>query len=131
MQPGAQQFDQAIGDVGVLAGVETCLLLFHCGEADLLLALADQFLDRLHLVAEVVAGHRFQAVLAVSGIEEVVGDHGVKFDAARFDVVMDQDAGVVLEVLTVFVDAGLFEQGFEELQDLLAVQIFALSVAYG
>ena len=60
------------------------------------------------------AGEGVQVVLAVAGIQEVVGDHGVEGDADDIDVVATEDGGVVFEVLAVFGDLRVGEQRFEE-----------------
>ena len=89
----------AIRNVDVLAGVVRDLIDGHLIHRDLIAAGTNQLGDLRSLVLKVAAGEIIEAVIALAGIDQVVGNHGVEDHATDFDALLTEHDEIVFDVL--------------------------------
>ena len=73
----------------------------------MVLAGAEQVLDGDAVVVEHVGGEAVEAVASSAGVEAVGGEHGVEHGPGQGQGGVFEDDGVVLEVLSDLLDAGV------------------------
>ena len=109
-------------DVGVLGGIACGRLEIDLIERDLLGALADDLLVLQRAEAEVERGHGIHVVARRRGVQHVRLEHRVVLDAAQHDAVIQEDVGVVLQMMP-NLRRGALEPRFEPREHGVAVQL--------
>ena len=74
---------------------------------------ADQLVDFDRRVVEIAFGEVVEVVVALAGIEQIVGDHRVERRAGQFDAGGAEDDHVVLQILAELGDRRIFENRLE------------------
>ena len=118
-QLGREGLVQAPGHVGVFGGVLGHFGGGHVAHALLVFAFgSDEGIDRNRRVAQVVLSQCVHAV-ALVGLQEVVGEHGVAKGSDQLDAVVGQDLQVKLQVVANPGGVGTFEVRTKEFQPCL------------
>ena len=100
IETGLQQVAETQGDVGIFAGILGHTLGGHLVHAQLVLpVLADQIGDGDHLMIQITPGEVFETMAALTGMQEVVGYHGIARHAGNFHSLKPQKQLVELDVL--------------------------------
>ncbi len=120
-----QQTRQSNRHVRVGAGVRCNRFDGHLGHGDLVAALADEFRDGLHLDTQPGPRDVLQVEGATRRLQQPGRDHGVEHGSLQLDAVPRQDHHVVLDVVSNFRDARVFQQGANSVQGLFQGQVGA------
>ena len=123
VDPRPQRLVEPQRDVGILGGVFASGFERDVGEWQLLCTLARHVLVANGLNAEVVPRHGIHVVPRRGTVEHVGLEHRVVFHSPKFDAVVAQHVGVVLEVVAELRARGILEQRLQAVEHLGAIEL--------
>ncbi len=123
-----ERFHQAQAHHGIRRGIRRGLSNRDLRHANLFFAAANQFFDMGHIRAQAHPCQVFQPQVARIGVYQPFGNHGIKAYWRHLIPGLLQANQVIFGVVPDFVDARVFQQGLQRLEDLLWRQLFALRV---
>ena len=97
---GLHERQQAQGGFRIGGGIGSNGLDGDLGHADLLLALANQFLDVGHLIAQARKGQILEAEIVGGRIHQKFGDHRIEGDGGHHQAMTNQNNVIIFGVMS-------------------------------
>ena len=118
-------------DVCILCRIVHGLFNFHLIKSDSIFSLTHHLFVFDCFMAQQIQGNLVQAVAPVGGVEQVGGNHGIKDHALHGNATPGKHNVIVFDVLPHFGYGCVFQDGFDKVQDCLAIGLLKFFIAKG
>ena len=111
------------GDIGILCSIRPRLLQLDLVERQLLRTFTRYVLKVNGFVAQIFERQAVHIMAGARRLKHIGFKHCIERNSAHGNAVVGQHAGIVFEILTQLLFAGVFEQGFQHGQHLLPIKL--------